>query len=444
MPSMIDDRGRVDRRQVLAGLAATPLVALVGGCGSGSSTPDTRSASPLPETIPTDVFEPTPIQVKIADLPKPYASKSASNSSKVIPRPDGAKLHVPKGFRVQVFAQGLESPRWLARDASGAVLVTETKANRIRRLVDTNGDGLADARTVFASSDNELDIPFGMAFSEEYFYLGNGDEVRRYRIRPGQESLDGKGERIAELPGGGYNQHWTRNVVVAPSGDRLFVSIGSKSNASEEDPPRAAVLTMGLDGSGQRVFASGLRNPVGLAFHPTTGDLYANINERDELGDDLVPDYMTKVEDGAFYGWPYAYLAPSLLDPRHVEDGKSKRPDLAEKTRTPEVLYQAHSAALGLTFHASNTFPERYRGGAFACFRGSWNRAAGTGYKLVYVPFEGGKPSGHYEDFLTGFLVEPTGPTTWGRPVGILSMPDGSLLFTEEMNGVIYRVSYAG
>ncbi len=429
---------------MLVVLAATSLAAVVGGCGSGSSTPDKTGAAPLPETIPTDVLEPAPIRVEIADLPKPYASKSASKRSKVIPRPEGARLRVPRGFRVQVFAQGLEEPRWLARDASGAVLVTETKANRIRRLVDTNGDGIADVRTIFASSDNELDIPFGMAFSAEYFYLGNSDEVRRYRVRPGQESLDGKGERIAELPGGGYNQHWTRNVVVAPSGDKLFVSIGSKSNASEEDPPRAAILTMALDGSGQRVFASGLRNPVGLAFHPGSGDLYANINERDELGDDLVPDYMTKVEDGAYYGWPYAYLAPSLLDPRHLDGGKSTRPDLADKTRTPEVLYQAHSAALGLTFHASGAFPERYRSGAFACFRGSWNRAAGTGYKLVYVPFENGKAVGHYEDFLTGFLVDPSVPSTWGRPVGILSMPDGSLLFTEEMNGVIYRVSYAG
>lgn len=202
---------------------------------------------------------------------------------------------------------------------------------------------------------------------------------------------------------------------------------------------------MGLDGKDARTFASGLRNPVGLAIHPVSGELYTTVNERDELGDDLVPDYMTKVEDGAFYGWPYAYLTPTLLDPRHLTDeGKSTRPELAEKTRSPEVLFQAHSAALGLTFHASDKWPARYREGAFACFRGSWNRSAGTGYKLVYIPFANGKAVGHYEDFLTGFLIDPSGPTTWGRPVGILSMPDGSLLFTEEMNGVIYRVSYEG
>ena len=428
------------RRDVIASLAAAPLTAWLGGCGSSA----TKKDAVLPESIPVELLEPTPIQVRIADLPKPFASKSASNSSKVIARPAGAALRVPKGFRVQVFAQGLDEPRWLARDAGGAVLVTETKANRITRLVDSDGDGIAEGRAVFATQDNELDIPFGMAFSAEYFFLGNSDEVRRYRIRPGQTALDGKGERIAELPGGGYNQHWTRNVILAPGGESLYVSVGSKSNASEEDPPRASVLVMGLDGSGMRVFASGLRNPVGLALQPTSGDLYANVNERDELGDDLVPDFMTKVEDGAFYGWPYAYLTPSLLDPRQLANGISKRPDLAATTRTPEVLFQAHSAALGLTFHPGTSFPERYRQGAFACFRGSWNRSAGTGYKLVYIPFEGGKPVGHYEDFLTGFLVAPAGPTTWGRPVGILSMPDGSVLFTEEMNGVIYRVSFAG
>jgi glucose/arabinose dehydrogenase len=256
--------------------------------------------------------------VKVEDLPPPFASQSASKSSKTVPRPANGALEVPRGFRVQVFAQGLAQPRWLALAADGAVMVTETRENRIRRLVDADGDGVAEETTTFASAEHGLDIPFGMAFGPEHFFLGNSHEVRRYRIRPGQASLDGKGERIAELPGGGYNQHWTRNVVLDAKNDRLFVSVGSASNASVEEPPRACVMTMGLDGSGARVFASGLRNPVGLALHPESGDLYATVNERDELGDDLVPDYLARVEDGAFYGWPFAYLKPDLLDPRRT------------------------------------------------------------------------------------------------------------------------------
>lgn len=233
--------------------------------------------------------------------------------------------------------------------------------------------------------------------------------------------------------------------MASPRGDQLYVSVGSKSNVSEESAPRASVQTMGLDGSNARTSASGLRNPVGLDFHPTTGALYATVNERDGLGDDLVPDYFTQVEEGAFYGWPYAYLTPQNLDPRQVVNGASKAPELASQTKTPDVLFQAHSAALGLQFYDGDTFPERYQNGAFAAFRGSWNRRAGTGYKIVFIPFdEQGQPAGDYEDFLTGFLIDPSGPTTWGRPVGLLVMPDGSLLLTDEANNRIYRVQYVG
>jgi glucose/arabinose dehydrogenase len=208
------------------------------------------------------------------------------------------------------------------------------------------------------------------------------------------------------------------------------------------------VLTVSADGREKEVYATGLRNPVGLAIHPQTKQLYATVNERDELGNELVPDYLTAVKQGAFYGWPFAYLKPSLLDPRHVENGKSVRPELAAKTTTPDVLFEAHSAALGLTFYtadedAKSRFPERYRQGAFVAFRGSWNRDRGTGYKIVFVPFSAeARPEGGYEDFVTGFLTDPSGPTTWGRPVGVAVLPDGSLVFTEEGNGRIYRVSY--
>jgi glucose/arabinose dehydrogenase len=202
---------------------------------------------------------------------------------------------------------------------------------------------------------------------------------------------------------------------------------------------------MDLDGSNQQTFAWGLRNPVGLAIHPATGELYATINERDGLGDDLVPDYFTRVQQGGFYGWPYAYLTGDRLDPRQADNGRSRNPELAARTLTPDVLFQAHSAALGVQFYQGNTFPDRYRNGAFVAFRGSWNRNQGTGYKIVFVPFGAdNRPMGQYEDFVTGFLTEPSVPTTWGRPVGILALPDGSLLFTEEANGRIYRVQYQG
>ena len=202
---------------------------------------------------------------------------------------------------------------------------------------------------------------------------------------------------------------------------------------------------MGLDGSGSAIFVSGARNPVGLDFHPQTGEPHITVNERDKLGDGLVPDYVTRIREGEFYGWPYTYLAPQNLDPRHRKEGRSVKPDLAAKTRTPDVLIEAHSACLGLAFSTGNHFPEKYRRGAFAALRGSWNRSEGTGYKIIFIPFgEDHRPVGHYEDFITGFLTDPKKPETWGRPVGVLMLRDGSLLFTEEENQRIYRVSYRG
>ncbi len=223
----------------------------------------------------------------------------------------------------------------------------------------------------------------------------------------------------------------------------MYVSIGSRSNVSVEPLPRASIQIMNLDGSNQKTFASGLRNPVGLDFHPLTEQLYTTVNERDGLGDDLVPDYFTRVDEGKFYGWPYAYLLPQWLDPRQIRGGKSANVQLASQTQTPDVLFQAHSAALGLQFYDGKTFPQKYHHGAFVAFRGSWNRNQGTGYKLVFVPFDNqGRPQGYYEDFLTGFLVDSSIPSTWGRPVGLLILPDGSLLFTEEANGRIYQVQF--
>ena len=395
--------------------------------------------------VRTSTLTPQPIKITLNSLPKAFATNSASKSPNVIAVPQNPTVNVPSGFQVNVYADNLDAPRWLTLTPSGDVLVTETRANRIRLLRDTNGDGVADVRKAFATAENGVDIPFGMTFAGDSFFLGNTGAVLRFPYTKGQQQLLGKGQKIADLTPGGYNQHWTRNVLASPDSTKLYVTIGSKSNVDEEPLPRASVQMMNLDGSNQQTFAYGLRNPVGLDFHPTTGELYATVNERDGIGDDLVPDYFTRIRQGEFYGWPYAYLAPNLIEPRQIVNGKSKRPDLVAKTQTPDVLFQAHSAALGLQFYDGQTFPEKYRNGAFVAFRGSWNRNQGTGYKVVFVPFDAqGRPQGYYEDFLTGFLVNPSAPTTWGRPVGLLVLPDGSLLVTEEANNRIYRIQYQG
>ena len=411
-----------------------------------SSQPKQQSATTTTKNlISTQPLTPQPIKISLLNLPRPYATNSASKSPNLVSIPPNPILNVPTGFQVNVYADNLEAPRWLALTPNGEVLVTETKANRIRLLRDTNGDGVADVKKNFATSQNSVNIPFGMTFSGDSFFLGNTGEVRKYRYLKGQQQLVSTGQKIATLTPGGYNQHWTRNVLASPDGSKLYVTIGSESNVDEEPLPRASIQVMNLDGSNQQTFAYGLRNPVGIDFHPKTGELYTTVNERDGLGDDLVPDYFTRVQAGGFYGWPYAYLTPNRLDPRHVVNGRSKRPDLATQTQTPDVLFQAHSAALGVQFYDGQTFPQKYRNGAFVAMRGSWNRNSGTGYKVVFVPFNAnGRPVGNYEDFLTGFLTDPSGPTTWGRPVGLLVLPDGSLLVTEEANNRIYRIQYRG
>lgn len=415
---------------------------------SDATASDSASPVPVPPEfrIATTDLTPDRYQISLDDLPEPFATDSASKPPRVVAIPAEPSLQVPPGFEVNVFADDLESPRWLGLTPTGDVLVTETPETRIRLLRDTDGDGVADERRTFADAENGLNLPFGMAFGEGAFYVGNTGEVLRFPYETGQMQVSGRGEAIADLPGEGYRQHWTRNVVLSPDGETLYVSIGSRSNVDVEPLPRAAIVAMNPDGSSRRVFASGLRNPVGLDFQPQTGALYATVNERDGLGDDLVPDYFTRVQPGEFYGWPYAYLSPENLDPRRTTaSGESPRPERVQETQTPDVLFQSHSAALGMQFYDGETFPSRYRNGAFVAFRGSWNRDRGTGYKIVFVPFDGaGRPTGGYEDFLTGFLLDPSGPTTWGRPVGLLTLPDGSLLLTEEANNRIYRVQYVG
>ena len=402
--------------------------------------------APAKSKVQVEHFEPQTIDLSVGDLPKPFATESVKQHPNVVAVPDDLTLKVPEGFAVNVFAEGIEKARWPIVSPFGDVLISCGQTNKIHLLRDTDDDGVSDERHLLLDESNGANLPFGMDFAQDeqqrwWFYLANTDAVWRYPYEKGVLKLTTKPQKITQLPGQGYNQHWTRNLRVAPDGKRLFVTVGSESNVDVEAPPRACVLVMNLDGSDRRVFASGLRNPVGLDFHPESGEVYVNVNERDELGDNLVPDYFTRVEEGGFYGWPYAYLRGDNLDPRRTQDGKSERPDLAARTITPDVLYQSHSAALGLAFCDNDTFPPSYQRGAFSVFRGSWNRDEGTGYKVVFVPFLANKPSGYYIDFVTGFLLKPDVPETCARPVGC-AFKDGALLFTDEGNGRVYRVSY--
>ena len=414
-------------------IASTPL-SHQQNCSARLARPDS--------VIPTTTLSPTPISVSLADLPRPYATESASKPARVNPVPENASLNVPNGFSVNVFETDLTTPRWLALTPNDEVLVTETSLNRISILIDEDNDGVVDVNEIFAGPANGLNQVFGMLFTEGFFYIANTNEIRRYPYVSGQRRINGTGERIANLSSGG---HWTRNIILSPDGQQIYVSIGSRSNVGVEPSNRASIWSMNLDGSNQTLFASGLRNPVGLALHPVTQELYTTVNERDGLGDDLVPDYFTRVQEGQFFGWPYAYLSPDNLDPRELADdgSQSLNPELAASTVTPDVLFESHSAPLGLKFYTGDTFPELYRNGAFVAFHGSWNRDRGTGYKVVFIPFdENNRPLGYYTDFVTGFLDDPVVPSTWGRPTGLLVLRDGSLIFTEEDNGRIYRIQY--
>jgi glucose/arabinose dehydrogenase len=283
--------------------------------------------------------------------------------------------------------------------------------------------------------------PFGMAVWNDALYIANTDSVVRYPYKTGAEKITEAGKKIADLPAGGYNNHWTRNLLLKPDGSKLYVTVGSSTNVDEEhrdvkEPRRAAILEMNPDGSGQRIFASGMRNPNGMDWEPRTSTLWTVVNERDETGDDLVPDYFTSVPDGVFYGWPYAYFGQHE-DPRH----KGQRRDLVAKTAVPDVALDAHSASLGLAFYRAGLFPEKYRNGAFIGQHGSWNRSKFTGYRVAFVPFQNGRPSGPVEDFLTGFIADEGKKEVYGRPVGIAMARDGALLVADDAGGRIWRIS---
>ena len=380
------------------------------------------------------------------NLPAPFTSESASNSPREVRPPAGAQPKVPPGFKIEQYASGFSYPRYLLTAPNGDLFVTESRENSIKVLRDNDGDGKPDLTETFAN--DAMNKPFGIAFyppgpDPQFLYVANTNGVIRFPYRNGDTKARGPAEKLsAELSGGGLLRgggHWTRDIAFSPDGKKMYVSIGSSSNVSDDaaEANRARIFEFNPDGTGQNVFAWGIRNAVGIKFRPGTKDLWMSTNERDELGDDLVPDYISRVERGGFYGWPWFYIG-NHQDPRH----KGKHPELAGKVLVPDVLVQSHSATLNLCFYEGTQFPTEYKGDIFAAFHGSWNRAKRTGYKIVRVPFDKAtsKPRGDYEDFVTGF-VTPDG-NVWGRPVGITVAKDGSLLFSEDANNTIWRVSY--
>ncbi|KRB57207.1 sorbosone dehydrogenase family protein [Flavobacterium sp. Root186] len=374
-------------------------------------------------------------------LPPPYATESKTNNSKIIGWPNGVTPKAPKGFAVTKFADGFENPRWTYIAPNQDIFVVEsgTRAskNQITVLRDKDKDGKFETREVFIKNLNK---PFGMLVLKDFFYIANTDGLYRYPYKNNPLKLETKGEKILELPAGGYNNHWTRNLLASPDGSKIYVSVGSGSNNAEhgvdKEVRRAGILEINPDGTGEKIYASGLRNPVGMDWNPVNKELWTTVNERDDLGDDLVPDYITSVKKEGFYGWPYSYFG-SIPDPRM----KGERKDLVEKAIVPDVPVGAHTASLGLAFYTKDAFPAKYKNGAFVGQHGSWNRSKISGYKVLFVPFKDGKPSGKPEDFLTGFISDENKAEVYGRPVAVTVMNDGSLLVNDDSGNTIWKVT---
>lgn len=386
-----------------------------------------------------------------ADLPSPFASPSAANPAQAAARAKSQAPSAPPGFTVDLYTSGLSGPRVVRVAPNGDVFVAESRAGLVRVIRPAADGGPPAKSAVFAKG---LDAPFGIAFyppgdDPRFVYVANTGSVVRFPYRSGDLQPEGPAETVVpHLPAGGA--HWTRDIAFSPDGKRMFVSVGSATNDAEglrmaaermlsidRERDRADVLAFDPDGKNQRVFASGIRNCSGLTIEPATGALWCAVNERDGLGDNLPPDYATHVVEGAFYGWPWYYIGDHP-DPRH----KGERPDLASKVAVPDVLFQAHSAPLGIVFYDGAQFPPEFKGDAFVAFHGSWNRSTPTGYKVVRAIMKDGKPTGVYEDFLTGF-VEPDG-RAFGRPVDVAVMKDGALLVTDDEGGAIWRVRWKG
>jgi glucose/arabinose dehydrogenase len=433
---------------VVSALSVAALAIILAGCGDSANLPEQASVGPqppLPE--PTTTLLPTVHIATATGWPK------------------GERPQPAAGLQVAAFAGGLDHPRWLHVLPNGDVLVAETNAperpeegkgikgmimqaiqkragagtpsaNRITLLRDADGDGVAETRTVFLK---DLNSPFGMALVGNDLYVANTDAVVRFRYEEGATQIAAPGTKVADLPGGPLNHHWTKNIIASRDGTKLYATAGSNSNVGEngmdKEVGRAAIHEIDLKTGQSRIFASGLRNPNGLAWEPQSGELWTAVNERDELGSDLVPDYMTSVKDGGFYGWPYSYWG------QHVDDRvKEKRPDLVAKAIVPDYALGNHTASLGLAFSEGTLLPEQFRNGAFVGQHGSWNRRPRSGYKVIFVPFANGKPAGDAKDVLTGFVKNDE---ALGRPVGVAIDKKSALLVADDVGNVIWRVTPA-
>ncbi|HZQ70153.1 MAG TPA: PQQ-dependent sugar dehydrogenase [Terriglobales bacterium] len=375
------------------------------------------------------------------DLPPPMATKSSDNGPDLVARPSNVWPQAPAGFKVELYTTGLDEPRLIRTAPNGDIFLAESRAGRIRVFRGMTADGKPEQMQVFATG---LKHPYGIAFyppgpNPQYVYVAQPDVVVRFPYRAADAKATGAPEHIANLPDG--SGHWTRDIQFSLDGKKMFVSVGSRSNVDDDsgEKNRADILEFNPDGSGMRVYASGIRNPGGgLAVHPRTGQLWCSVNERDALGDNLVPDYITHVQDGGFYGWPWWYIGGNQ-DPRH----RGARQELKDKVIVPDVLLPAHNASMQMTFYEGKQFPAEYRDDIFSAQHGSWNRSVRAGYEVIRVPLhQTGKASGEYQDFLTGFVLNSG--QVWGRPVGVTVAPDGSLLVTDDGSNSIWRVSYVG
>lgn len=428
------------------------LAAFVKTLPAGASAavgPSTASPVPVNAPPPTPPFtdfryeSPGTIhKVTVADLPQPFATESAGNPPKVVPRPEGAWPKTLPGFKVELYAEGLTNPRLTRTAPNGDVFVAETNAGRVRVFRGITADGKPEQVEIFAEG---IAKPFGIAFypadKPQWVYVAGFDRVVRFPYQAGDMKARGPSQQLVEVPGG--TGHTSRDVQFSKDGKTMFVSVGSKSNVDDtdttpEEKDRADILQFTPEGKDKKIFAYGIRNAVGLAVDPKTGELWCSVNERDGLGDNLVPDYITHVQAGGFYGWPWWYMGKHQ-DPRH----EGKHPELKDKVITPDVVLQPHNASLEMTFYDGKQFPAEYQGDIFAAEHGSWNKAVRVGYEVIRVPRHGtGRASGEYEDFLTGFVVD--NDHVWGRPVGVTTAKDGSLLVVDDASGSIWRVSYTG
>ena len=439
------------RWQVVSYVDAIASGKATAAAGSSAPAAASSSKSELKDASPNAPFTDyrfekpgTVRKITVNDLPKPFATSSAENGAEVVARPEGAFPVAPAGFKVELFTTGLENPRLLRTAPNGDIFLAETEPGRIRVFRGMTSDGKPEQSAIFASG---LNLPYGIAFyppgpDPQWVYIGDVNEVVRFAYHNGDLKATGKPEHVADLPGGGG--HRTRAVDFSKDGKKLFVAVGSASNVDDPDThpgekDRADILACDPANCTLSVYAYGIRNAGGgIRVSPQTGELWCSVNERDALGDNLVPDYITSVKEGGFYGWPWWYMG-AHQDPRH----EGKHPELKDKAIVPDVLLQPHNASLEFTFYEADKFPAEYKGDIFASEHGSWNKATRVGYEVIRVPLhQSGHASGEYEDFLTGFVL-PNGQV-WGRPVGITLAPDGSLLVSDDGSNTIWRVSYTG